>query len=505
MNDERELIESGMTPGEAKVLRMDERARRLRLAWSMTLAVGGVALLGFAVMLVGLIGRVVSTGGLPASSDPVWAIMAVISVIIVLCGGAYYAARREWVNLAATGVLLAVTVGAVGYLYVTNHGRVLGPQTLLGLLALLGVLVAVGYLGNSAAVIATTLGLNVIAWLTLALGIPFPASGAAFAAAYHVPLAGGTFVVLDQATALACIPAVILLQWGVAALVLAGSDAQRPTRRELRAARVGALRARRLADLKDQFIITGNAELRAPLQQMQSYLNSLHSQGNTLTPVQRAELVAQASDIGQRIARHVAAMPDITTIEQAATDFAPMLVPVRPAVLAAAALAEPATDGATPREVRLAVPADLAIWGDEARLQQILTNLIANAAKYAPPETPIEISALPIEDLRPLPGQRRKQSAPEPQIEITVRDYGPGIPPDQASLLFQRFARLPRELASPVSGNGLGLYLCRVYAEAMGGRIWIESTGNEGEGTIIHLRLPVPPHRQGSTHRPAGE
>ena len=72
-----------------------------------------------------------------------------------------------------------------------------------------------------------------------------------------------------------------------------------------------------------------------------------------------------------------------------------------------------------------------------------------------------------------------------------VRDYGRGIPPDQAPLLFNRFVRLPRDLASSTSGNGLGLYLCRLYVEAMGGHIWVRSSGVAGEGSAFHLLLPA--------------
>jgi signal transduction histidine kinase len=80
-------------------------------------------------------------------------------------------------------------------------------------------------------------------------------------------------------------------------------------------------------------------------------------------------------------------------------------------------------------------------------------------------------------------------------VEIQVRDYGLGIPQEQMPLLFNRFMRLPRDLASSVEGNGLGLYLCRVMAESMGGAIWAESSGVEGEGSTLHLRLPAPPER----------
>ena len=78
-------------------------------------------------------------------------------------------------------------------------------------------------------------------------------------------------------------------------------------------------------------------------------------------------------------------------------------------------------------------------------------------------------------------------------VEIRVRDYGLGIPLEQNPLLFKRFVRLPRDLASNVVGNGLGLHLCRTLAEAMGGTIWVESTGVEGEGSTFIVRLPAQP------------
>jgi len=78
-------------------------------------------------------------------------------------------------------------------------------------------------------------------------------------------------------------------------------------------------------------------------------------------------------------------------------------------------------------------------------------------------------------------------------LELRVRDYGLGIPPEQASLLFNRFVRLPRDLASSVVGSGLGLYLCRVMTESMGGTIRLESSGIEGDGSTFIVRLPLAP------------
>jgi signal transduction histidine kinase len=139
------------------------------------------------------------------------------------------------------------------------------------------------------------------------------------------------------------------------------------------------------------------------------------------------------------------------------------------------------------------------------RLQQVFTNLISNAVKYSPPAAPIEVRAHVLDE--PATSARRRWSRSSAEIptrvEITIRDYGYGIPPDQASLLFNRFVRLPRDLASNVTGTGLGLYLCRVLVESMGGRIWVESTGVVGEGSTFHvtLRIASPGARQ--SHPPA--
>jgi len=83
-----------------------------------------------------------------------------------------------------------------------------------------------------------------------------------------------------------------------------------------------------------------------------------------------------------------------------------------------------------------------------------------------------------------------------PAVEIVVSDNGLVIPPEQIPLLFQRFVRLPRDLASTITGTGLGLYLCRMYMEAMGGRIWVESSGVPSEGSRFYLQLQTPPTRR---------
>ena len=73
-----------------------------------------------------------------------------------------------------------------------------------------------------------------------------------------------------------------------------------------------------------------------------------------------------------------------------------------------------------------------------------------------------------------------------------MQDAGPGIPPEDIPLLFGKFVRLKRDLASSIRGTGLGLYLSKQLVAAMGGSIWVESTGVAGQGSRFYFTLPAP-------------
>jgi len=110
--------------------------------------------------------------------------------------------------------------------------------------------------------------------------------------------------------------------------------------------------------------------------------------------------------------------------------------------------------------------------------------LLSNAFKYAPKQTPVIIRAVIRE------GAGRETGAPA-QVCISVEDAGPGIPPAERALLFEKFVRLKRDTTGTVRGTGLGLYISKHLVEAMGGSIWVESTGREEEGSRFCFTLPV--------------
>ncbi len=121
-------------------------------------------------------------------------------------------------------------------------------------------------------------------------------------------------------------------------------------------------------------------------------------------------------------------------------------------------------------EISDALPA---VAADPPRLERILVNLITNAFKYSPPESE---AVLRVERV-------------EAGLRLTVSDQGPGIPPDEAPRVFERFWRSPS--ATRTEGLGLGLYITRLLVEAHGGQIAIES--EVGRGSAFHVTLPLSP------------
>jgi len=109
------------------------------------------------------------------------------------------------------------------------------------------------------------------------------------------------------------------------------------------------------------------------------------------------------------------------------------------------------------------------------RVLQILINLIGNAIAYSPAGSTVQIAA---------------EIAGEGRVAVTVADQGPGVTPDQATRIFEKFERLGRESdSSKDGGSGLGLFISRRLAEAMAGSLTV--AGAAGGGALFRLELPA--------------
>ncbi len=119
-------------------------------------------------------------------------------------------------------------------------------------------------------------------------------------------------------------------------------------------------------------------------------------------------------------------------------------------------------------------PAELPlVLADADRLERILANLLDNALKYSPAGSPIVVSL----------------SLREGAVVIAVTDKGPGIPPEEAAHLFERYYRARQAREVRQTGLGLGLYVAKGLVEAHGGRIWVES--EVGQGSTFAFSLPL--------------
>ncbi|HET9075473.1 MAG TPA: ATP-binding protein [Acidimicrobiales bacterium] len=126
------------------------------------------------------------------------------------------------------------------------------------------------------------------------------------------------------------------------------------------------------------------------------------------------------------------------------------------------------------RDVAVDVPEDLpTVTADPVLIGQVIVNLVDNAHRHAPPGTPVTVQAEPVGD----------------RVRLSVLDAGPGIPADQREALFEGF------VSSGGGGRaGMGLWICRVFVEAHGGRLWVEEPDQGGSRfsfTLSTARRPA--------------
>jgi len=123
--------------------------------------------------------------------------------------------------------------------------------------------------------------------------------------------------------------------------------------------------------------------------------------------------------------------------------------------------------------VDLSLPA---VHVDPRRLDQVLSNLISNAIKFAGEKGETEVGAV---------------LADASQVKVWVRDNGVGIPADEIGQLFQKYRQGDNAKCSSRQGTGLGLVICKMIIEAHGGEIWVES--QQGKGSTFFFSLPATP------------
>ena len=147
-------------------------------------------------------------------------------------------------------------------------------------------------------------------------------------------------------------------------------------------------------------------------------------------------------------------------------------------------------------ELTVGTGAALIVLGDEIRLRQVIGNLMSNALTHTPDGTAIEV--------RVRSGNMAEgRMAPLPAVIFEVADHGPGLTPQQAEHVFERFYRADQARSRKAGGTGLGLAIVAALVAAHGGAVWVVSP--PGGGATFRIALPLAPEARQTDQEPGDQ
>ena len=215
--------------------------------------------------------------------------------------------------------------------------------------------------------------------------------------------------------------------------------------------------------LKNSVLSSVSHDLRTPLAVIRGTATALAS--DRLTESERQELSDAIVLESERLNRLVRNLLDVTRVEGGALRLQKEWQPIEEVVGAALNATEKLLGD---REIQVDVPSEVAAPLDAVLIQQVLINLLENAARYSEATTPIEVRA----------------RANKLTVEISISDRGRGLPEGEETKIFEKFYRAEKGKG----GAGLGLTICRAIVMAHGGRIWAER--REKGGSIFRFTIP---------------
>ncbi|HVS54351.1 MAG TPA: ATP-binding protein [Opitutaceae bacterium] len=231
---------------------------------------------------------------------------------------------------------------------------------------------------------------------------------------------------------------------------------------------------RLLDDAKTNLVGTVSHELKTPLTSLRMALYLLLEEKLAPLSAQQRELLEDARDDADRLLRILETLLDLTRLESGASTLDLAEVNLAALLRRIAGEAHPFIDSAGQRLAVLIAPElnGAVIRVDESRIRHVFMNLLTNASKYTPAGGIVTLAAAP------------ENAA---TVRFSVRDQGPGIPPESVGRVFDRFYRAPDQKTKP--GAGLGLAIAREIVVAHGGSIACHS--RPGEGCEFYFLLPA--------------
>lgn len=210
---------------------------------------------------------------------------------------------------------------------------------------------------------------------------------------------------------------------------------------------------RRAREFRDAFIDVISHELRTPITTILGLTQILARPGRTDDQATRAAMLEDVRAESERLHRLTEDLLVLSRVERGRLQVDSEPLELRRLLEGVVTAEREELPGLA---IATAIDADLPVVAGEATyVEQIVRNMLGNAAKYTPPGTSVTVAA------------RREDS----MVEVRIIDDGPGIPQESIDRIFQLFYRDPTS-ARTVAGSGIGLFVCASLVEAMGGRIW---------------------------------
>ena len=224
-------------------------------------------------------------------------------------------------------------------------------------------------------------------------------------------------------------------------------------------------------EMRLRFLAMISHELRTPLTSIKGFASTLLAEDVTWDENTQRDFIRTINQEADKLTDMIGQILDLSSIEAGILRITP-----KPATLSdiMATTLPDLQMLAHAHGLQVDIPTDLpSMQVDHVRIAQVIINLVENAVKYSPPNSPITVSA---------------QWASN-AIQVSVIDRGPGISTEDQPYVFEAFRRGRDEQSRHSKGAGLGLAICKGLIEAHGGRIWIQE--HEGPGTVIAFTLPT--------------
>lgn len=243
-------------------------------------------------------------------------------------------------------------------------------------------------------------------------------------------------------------------------------------------------RQKKLELVRKEFVANVSHELKTPLSVIKGYAETLVGDHRQMPADERDQFIRTIYRHSERLTAILEDLLTLSRLESGNPGFQPSVQPINEFLANLTEEFSPrfAESGHT-LVLAVSTSAETRVFIDALRMTQVIANLFDNARKYTPRGSTIELGA--------------SLGSAASEVELWVRDDGPGIPAADLPRIFERFYRIEKGRGREKGGSGLGLSIVKHIVQLHGGRVWAESEA--GKGTRIAFTLPVRAANPGAT------